>query len=230
MKGISYRLEQKITENTTFEQNVLLGSLNKKEQLEILLNKGFYHIPYQSNILNHELEYIAIYQSEKMFGESDCGVHYYGRIKNMDIKRRSKINISTVKNPDKNYIVFYVDEWEKLKETIKPEGYGVIGSHIYTNIMLLEKARTIPELSIKTLEEWRTWLELKRIQTDVKIMLVDDNINFDTLVKGFQLKDIFVRIKDGNIIIEKDNIIKDFSKNDFLNNLRGVIKELYKGK
>ncbi len=214
--------------NIDFEQNVLVGSLSKRRQLTKNLEEYFYHIPYRKSIINHNLKYVAIYQSEKIFGE-DCGVRYYGRIKNIEIKKRGKINLPTSRNKNKNYIVFYVEKWEKLVNPIKPEGYGVTGSHIYTNIMLLEKARTIPELSIKNLEQWRTWLELKRVQDDVRVLIKDNNIGFDTLLKGFELKDMVVRIKERSILIEKDNEINEFTGRDFLYNLRGVMKVLFKG-
>lgn len=38
--------------------------------------------------------------------------------------------------------------------------------------MLLKKANTLPELSIKTMREWRVWLELKRMKKEMKLKLI----------------------------------------------------------
>ncbi|MFW5987992.1 MAG: DUF2357 domain-containing protein [bacterium] len=209
-----------------FEQNVLVGSIRNKRQFDIITEKNFYYIPYQQNILNHDLDYIAIYQSERRFKE-DCGVKYYGYIKSIDINKRKEIKVPTKRNLDKNYIVFIIDKWEKLDVSIKPEGYGVSGSHIYTNIMLLEKARTIPELSIKSLEEWRTWLELKRIKPEIEVLLTGKRLSTDSRLKGFKLKNMIVKIEDGSVYIDRNDRTDIFSRHDFLYNLRGVIKEIF---
>jgi hypothetical protein len=212
--------------DTNFEQNVLIGSLRNKKQFEIIYDKKFYYLPYQKSILSHDLEYVAIYQSERSFGQ-DSGVKYYGRINGVEIKKRKEIKVPTNKRLEKYYLVFNVDSWEELDKPIKPEGYGVSGSHIYTSMMLLEKAKTIPELSIKTLEEWRTWLELKRIQPEVKLLVAKNNLDSYTQITGFKVKDMTISIKDGQILFKRNNEVKKFNLKEFLYNLRGVIKVLF---
>jgi predicted component of viral defense system (DUF524 family) len=208
-----------------FEQNVLVGSLRSREQFEIIYDKNFYYLPYQKTILKHNLEYVAIYQSERIFGNNG-GIKYYGRIRDMEIKQRKDIEVPTSKNLNKNYIVFYLDKWKRLDRAIKPETYGIIGSHIYTNILLLEKARTLPELSVKTLEEWRIWLELKRIQPEIKVLLAEANLDTYSQVKGFELDGMQLCVEDGEIIIRKGKKIERVTKQEFLYNLRRVLKRL----
>ncbi len=208
-----------------FEQNVLVGSLRNREQFEIIYENNFYYLPYQKSVLQHKLEYVAIYQSERSFS-SNSGIRYYGRIIDMEIKQRKYIPVPARKNLDKNYIVFYVDRWERLDRAIKAEGYGIRGSHIYTNILLLHKASTLPELSIKTLEEWRIWLELKRIQPEIRVLLRDGNLDNSSQLTGFRIDDMELNIENGEIIISKDGMRKRVTGQEFLYNLRGVLKEL----
>lgn len=144
----------------------------------------------------------------------------------MEIKQRKYIPVPARKNLDKNYIVFYVDRWERLDRAIKAEGYGIRGSHIYTNILLLHKASTLPELSIKTLEEWRIWLELKRIQPEIRVLLRDGNLDNSSQLTGFRIDDMELNIENGEIIISKDGMRKRVTGQEFLYNLRGVLKEL----
>ncbi|HLV08815.1 MAG TPA: restriction endonuclease-like protein [Halanaerobiales bacterium] len=214
--------------DTTFEHNVLVGSLRNRKQFEIMLDKDFYYIPYQKNILNHDLDYIALYQSEKKFGK-DYGIKYYAAIDDLEVKKRKGIPVpADRKNLERSYIFFKLKGWKELDNPVKPEGYGVSGSHIYTSIMLLEKAKTIPELSIKTLKEWRTWMELKRIQPEIKVLLDDKKLNSNSKIKGFNVGDMTIKIRENNIFIEENNEVEEFTMEQFLYNLRGVMNRLFK--
>ncbi|MFW5980935.1 MAG: hypothetical protein ACOCRU_00005, partial [bacterium] len=96
------------------------------------------------------------------------------------------------------------------------------------NFMLLQKARTLPELSIKTMEQWRVWLELKRLQGEVKILLEKKKLDQDTLSEGFQINDIKVKVSSEGILVEqKGDEIKEFLHKDLAYNLRGVMKEIF---
>lgn len=84
-------------------------------------------------------------------------------------------------------------------------------------------------MSIKTLEEWRTWLELKIIQPEVKVLLTQNNMASHTQITGFRVKGMNISIKDGYIYTKWDNDVRKFSLQVFLYNLRGVMKVLFEG-
>lgn len=214
--------------DTDFEQNVLVGSIRNKGQLRFILEQNIYYIPCKGIRLDqYHLEYIAVYLNKRDFPDN-YGVKYYGKINKIEVRKRKEIDIPlTRNNGDDLYYVFNIEYWRELKENILPEGYGVRGSHIYTNFMLLQKARTIPELSIKTMEQWRVWLELKRVQDEIKIILDKDSLDQNTLLQGFQISDIILRLNDGEIIVETDHKTKKLAYKDLVYNLRGVMKEIF---
>lgn len=211
-----------------FKENVIVGSLSKKNQLDFCLNNNIYYTPYKKSILKRNLKYVALFQSQRLFAEN-FGVRYYAQINDIEIKARHKINFPTKKNPDSQYLVFKLDKWEKLNTTIKPEGYG-IRSFIYSNFMLLHKASTIPELSIKTYREWRIWVELMRIKKDIKVESEKSNLNELSKIKGFYIDNIAVELEDDKIIAssQEEGLEQTFRYQDFLRNPRSVLKDIIK--
>ncbi|MCK8825396.1 restriction endonuclease-like protein [Fuchsiella alkaliacetigena] len=212
-----------------FEQNVLVGSLRNKEQLELLFEKKYYHTPCtRVNLEDRQLKYVAIYQSKKKFSKNS-GVRYYGRIKNWEVKKRKEIDIPLTKaNGEQPYYLFSVEEWQELDRSIKPEGYGVSGSHIYTNDMLLFKAKTVPELSIKSLKEWRVWLELSRLKKNLEVITAGKKISSTTQIEGFKVDDVEIIVSDKKIIINRGDNKLEKTFQEFIRNLRGIINSLFK--
>ncbi|GIP33506.1 restriction endonuclease-like protein [Paenibacillus sp. J2TS4] len=156
-------------------KNVLLGSLSKKEQLQIALRHRFYHTPL-GNIRDHkvltQLEYIGLYQSITLFGNhGEVGVSYYGKILDWKVIPRKEIKeISSSRGKDDElYVVFTVEEWLKRPEPIIPGGHGIYRV-LYTTKYMFDRAREIAELRLETEEELRIWRE-KRRQGKVKIQL-----------------------------------------------------------
>ncbi len=130
-------------------------------------------------------------------------------------------------------MAFKVEEWNQLNPPIKAEGYGIIGNYIYTNDMLLQRAKTLPELSIKSLEEWRIWLELKRLKEEIKVHLKIgdiDSINKETSIKGFSNHNHKIHLENDNLIItdpDMDNVISECSIQEFIANPRRVFNQIY---
>ncbi|MFW6016380.1 MAG: hypothetical protein ACOCRK_08065, partial [bacterium] len=120
-----------------------------------------------------------------------------------------------------------------LNPPIKAEGYGIIGNYIYTNDMLLQRAKTLPELSIKSLEEWRIWLELKRLKEEIKVHLESENIdsiNKETNIKGFSNQNLKIHLENDNLIItdpDNDKVISECSIQNFIANPRRVFNQIY---
>ncbi|SDM29002.1 DUF2357 domain-containing protein [Halarsenatibacter silvermanii] len=216
-----------------FEQNMLVGSLRGPEQLDFILDDDrptFYHIPCQQIKLHeHNLEYLAVYQSRRKF-DGDCGIRHYWRIPDIEVRERKEIPLGN-NNSRKPYYVLKLKEKQELDESIKPLGYGLQGSHIYCNYDLFRRAEVLPDLHIKSWQGWRIWLELKRVRDDIIVMREKygspDHI-FEG-VKGFKSGDITVQLQDGEVAVKninREEISRErYSLDEFVHNLRGVFKD-----
>ncbi|PRX18491.1 hypothetical protein BX659_14310 [Orenia metallireducens] len=212
-----------------FERNVLVGSLRTKKQRNHILDKKFYHIPYKKGLEAYNLKYICFYQDKGKFKKED-GIRYYGRLKRYEVRKRKNIDVPM--NPNKNngqqlYYVFHVDKWYQLDNPIVSDGYGIRGSHIYTNDMLLFKAKTLPELSIKTLEEWRVWLELSRLRKDIRTIINDNKINDTTNISGFQIDNVKVEVINDQVVISRGEKIINSGLREFMFNTRRIMREIF---
>lgn len=228
----------KYRQETDFKDNVIIGSLSgnnldreeTKNLLEYFLKEKVFYINYNHSILAKNLEYIGFYQSFQDFRDA-AGLHYYGQIEKIDIKETGDTFLSSASNPNALYIEFKVKDWNQLKPAIKAEGYGISGNYIYTNDMLLKRARTLPELSINSLEEWRIWLEIKRLKEEIIVYLDEGNIkNIDreTSNKGFANQSLKIHLEDNNLVIlepKTDKVITECSFQEFVANPRRVFKE-----
>lgn len=118
-------------------------------------------------------------------------------------------------NKDELYYKIIVKKWEDITETnesgkpIKPleEGFP-IG---FTNLFLLQHSEVVPELMLKSEEEYRFYRELKRTSSSVDI----DESKAD---HSFKYGDISYFFQSGEILAVKDNkivqkcTISDFSR------------------
>ncbi|MFW6016171.1 MAG: DUF2357 domain-containing protein [bacterium] len=216
-----------------FKENVIVGSLSKKKQLNFCLENNVYYTPYKKSILKRDLKYVALFQSQKLFSEN-YGVKYYAKINDIEIKSRREIDFPSKRNLDSQYLVFYLGDWQELDTAIEPEGYG-IRSFIYSNFMLLNKASTIPELSIKTYREWRIWIELMRLKADIKVKMENNTLSELNQIKGFYIDNIEVELQNDKIFVSSDDkaisdqeveFVKSFRYQDFLRNPRSVLKKI----
>ena len=153
------------------ERNVLVGPTKNEEQIEKIKAYKVYHIPLKS--IRHkfmQIKYVAIYESKGAKGQG--AVRMYGEVKRIEIKRRKDLNVyfkAHRDNQSEEYVVYWLEELQILPRPIVADGYG-ISNRIYTNKILLDYARTLPELSIQTSEEFRVYLAIKRGAEDYKAM------------------------------------------------------------
>ena len=90
-------------------REVLVGALNSKEQLEVNLKHNFYHIPAKKiNLAKNNIKYVALSQSQNLFG-SDGGIVWYGKIKDINLVKRNEI----VELPKDDENLYYKIEIEK---------------------------------------------------------------------------------------------------------------------
>ncbi|MCT4617871.1 MAG: restriction endonuclease-like protein [Marinisporobacter sp.] len=224
------RLEQRGKEyylkNNYFDsRNVLVGSLRNKEQLKVNLDYKFYHTSLKNvDMKNRIVKTIAIAQSNKTFGKN-AGVLYYGKVKEIKIIKRSEIKeipIQSGKDPNELYVRFEIEEWQKLKPSIQVERFNVIRV-MYTTDYLLHHAESISELCIKSAEEFRIWMELKRLENELAV-LTNDEIETHTRIKGFKIEEKQIYLFDDKIRVIQDENYRDYDRKDFRKNPKRIVR------
>lgn len=198
-------------------REVLIGGLSSVEQLEVNLKHKFYHIPYENvKASGIQFKYVAIFQSKKKFKE-EAGIRYYGKVKNWKIVKRKEIK-EIPKNSEELYVRFEIEEWQELKNKISCKEFGVTKC-MYTNMFLLENATYLPELCIKSKDEYRLYLELKRIcstNAEFHVDVPDKNIKDSTSIRGFEIDGLRIFIDNGRITVYKgDKLVDVISSEEF---------------
>lgn len=172
-------------------KNVLVGALSKQSQLEAALEHGFYHTPLR-NITDHKvltrLEFVALYQSIRLFGSDESGISWYGRVRDWKVVPRSAITEipSSRGATDELYVKFEVEEWVKKKKAIIPAGHGIYRI-LYTTDYMLSRANEVSELRLETEEELREWRE-KRRAGKVRVTLDREHLDLGSAVLGIEVE------------------------------------------
>ncbi|PSM59428.1 hypothetical protein C4L39_01425 [Clostridium diolis] len=207
------------------KREVLIGSLKGREQLEASIKYNFYHIPKNKvNLAKNNIKYIALYQSKNKFGD-DAGILWYGKIKNIDIVKRSEIH-ELPKADDTLCYKFEIEEWYKLQNKIEISNQS-IRNFIYTTLYLLHNSKKVAQLYIKTKDEFRLFMELNRRYSEISIE-TDNNIDDKSKIKAFNIDDVKIIVDDKNIMsVIGENVIM-VSRNEFLKSPLRCIKELLK--
>ena len=210
-------IEEKLAKVDWDKREVLIGTFRSAEQFETCYQKRFYYVP-KSMVSDDRLpiHYVALYQTNNKFGDKG-EIRYYGEAIRVALVKRSSITEVPIapgrNNGDELYYRITVREWKDITDTnesgeaIKPLEQGMaIG---FTNMFLLQHSDVVPELNIKSEEEYRFYRELKRATKDVDI--ADDKANI-----GFKHGDTYFDFHDGEILVIKDNkIVHKCTVNDF---------------
>lgn len=153
-------IERKLARVDWGQRDVLVGVLKNVKQLQICQKYHFYHIP-ASKIPEKRLpiHYVAIYQSRRLFGE-DSGIFLYGEVIRTALVRRRSIR-EIPKDSDELYYRFAVRKWNRLPHPVKVRESARIAD--YTNLFLLQHADEMPDLKIRSEEEYRLYYELRRL-------------------------------------------------------------------
>ncbi len=92
--------------------------------------------------------------------------------------------------------------------------------------MLLKKADTLPELSIRSLKEWRIWLELKRLKEDIRLKLNNNNLDQIDQIEGFKVGEVEISLKKDELLIDLKDKQLVFSYAKFLQNPRAILNKI----
>ncbi len=207
-------VEQRLASVDWDQKDVLVGLVRDKEQFEMAVKYRFYHIPCdQVNDNDLPIHTIALYRSQKAFG-ADSGVRYYGEVVSCSRVRRCDIS-ELPSDSQKEYYRFDVREWKTLQNPIAVKEVR-ISSCILTNWFLLEHSREMPELKLRSEEEYRLYYELKRAFDSVEI-------NEEDVDAGFVYGDATVIFEGGKINIYEDGKIVDQFPIDLFRRNRGSV-------
>lgn len=138
-------------------RDVLVGTLRTKEQRDVALGCGFYHIP--ADLLKdvEHITMVAIYQSRRLFGR-DAGIWWYGKVKATRVVPRCKIT-QIPKETDIPYCVLEVERWLPLPRPVLPGEKGVI-ANLTTRYQLMN-SRQVTELFLQNTEDYALFGKLR---------------------------------------------------------------------
>jgi hypothetical protein len=193
--------------------------LSRKEQLAVCLQHKFYHVP-ASRIkeIDFPVRHVAIYQSKSLFG-ADAGIQYYDEVTKCIPVLRSEIKeIPSSKN--EIYYRFEIKEWKRLSKPITPKEMGF--AKYFTNLFLLEHSAEMPELWIRSEEEYRLYSELKRAVNDTTINDEDNTL-------GFAFDNCAISFDDGMICVARGKqVFAKYDLSDFSRSPNAVFRRMQK--
>lgn len=146
------------------ESDTLVGVMRNPRQFGVCLKRKFYHIP-AVYVEEYPIpKYIALYQSQRLFGDEVSGVRYYGEVKKCTPVRRSRIR-EIPGNSNELYYKFKIKAWKRLDSPISSGELGFV--RLFTNKFLLQNVEDISALTISDAYEFRLYKLLKAASTAI---------------------------------------------------------------
>ena len=212
-------IEDKLAKIDWNQRDVLVGALRNRAQLDTCLKYKFYHIPAsKSRDADLPIHYVAIYQSINIFGR-EAGIRYYGEVtKTSAVKRRDIREIP--KNSDEAYYRFEIKEWKELNIPLVAK--EVRDFPFFTNMFLLQHCPDVPDLHISSEEEYRLYIEVRRLANDASVNETDAE-------PGFKYDDKTIIMENGDIVVLKDGTkIEQISIETFMRKPRESMRVIAK--
>ena len=176
------------------KRNVLIGPLGRKDQLDLCLKNNYYYT-YLKEVKSYlnELEYVAIYQSKRLFtNEAEQGIYYYGRIKDYTVLYRYEIKEAPRgRAPHELAVLFTIERWEKRLNPIRPGGYGPAEPQ-RTSWEIFKEANLYPELHLSSIEV-RLWRELRRFKECIGVDFSAERIAESDHMTSMEFPGLFVK-------------------------------------
>ena len=173
-------LLKKLDAHDFSEYDTLVGAMRSPRQFGISLKRKFYHIP-AFFVEEYPIpKYIALYQSQRMFGDEVAGVKYYGEVKKCTPMRRSKIR-EIPKDSNEIYYKFKIKRWNRLDMTVSSGEIGFV--RIFTSFFLLENVDDVSAFSLSDAYEFRLYKLLKSANSIIK----DENCISHFSIDGFDI-------------------------------------------
>ena len=211
-------VEQQLAHVDWSKQDVLVGSLRNRSQLDICLQHKFYHAPVCRIPAAHfPLRYVALYQSRSLFGRKS-GVRYYGEVTACETVRRREIP-EIPRSSDELYYRFAIKEWKKRPRPISVGDHSF--AHLFTNLFLLEHSADTSGLSLGSAEEFRFYGELTRLLHHIEL-------NDSKAVLGFLFGNAVISFDSGCIrVLRNRQPVASYPPEDYLRTPGTVFRQLY---
>ena len=214
-------IESKLAKVNWSRQEVLIGPLRDRSQLDVCLQNQFYHIP-AARLPDDRLpiHYVAIYQSRAMFG-TEAQIAYYGEVKRIQKVKRKDIQEVPIYygSPEEDYYRIEIKQWRKLARPIQVAP-GVRMPR-FTNEFLVKHSDSSAELFFKSQEEYRFYSELKRYISSASI------INDEEGPTGFLFGQNRIVFQSGEIrLIQQGRMITQCKVADFIRRPNAQFRDL----
>ena len=173
------KLERTLAQADWNCRDVLVGCLRDRHQLRVCLRHRFYHMPVGRMEGNaEEVRYIAIYQSQTLFGPKS-GIRYFGKVLSCEIVERKEIK-QIPKDSDELYYRIQVERWQKLRRRVMSKELPF--THIRTTQFLLHHSQEIPELFLEDERQFRLYRALKKLLGRPRIRTAGFRFDEDAVV------------------------------------------------
>ncbi len=213
-------IESKLAKVDWSRRDVLVGTIGSQNELDACLDNRFYYFPCDEiREENLPIHYVAMYQTIKQF-KSEARIEYYGEVLTTSTVKRSEVT-EVPDDSGEMYYRFEIKEWKRLSHPIEPKEFGYRST--LTNMFLLENSEYVPELFLKSEEEYRFYHELKRRTSAV---LIDEN----ECESGFEIGPAKVSFDNGEILMMIDGkLYEKRSVDDFIRAPNAMFRVLTKG-
>ncbi len=128
-------------------QKLLIGTVKNENQLQINLEKCFYHIP-KTVVPEKEMpvDYVALYLPQHIHESEEKGcIPYYGEVSSIELVPRAEIPVLPFQNPEMLYYKISVKEWKPVPEKIV-RGCGSIYTKVFTDLQKLLEAKELSDI------------------------------------------------------------------------------------
>lgn len=213
-------LEGKLAKVDWSARDVLIGTLRNSAQLDVCLRHRFYYIPAERlTESDFPIHYVAIYQSRNLFGD-EAGIRFFGEVTKCIPVRRAEIREFPCRpgTEDKLYYRFEIGQWKRRSRPIVSKEAGFVRS--FTNLFLIEHSAELPELWIRSEEEYRLYCELKRAVRDAAI-------SGEEGAPGFRFGSFSLLFDDRSIYLVKGSrMLARYAVADFSNRPGAVFRQM----
>jgi uncharacterized protein len=177
---------------STLEDKVLVASVKDVSQFEGIIKNRCYKIPVNDLKKGwQEAKHIALYVKKEIADQMpsvENGISFYGEIKEVHIGKSNSMD---------DIVRFNMVAWRMRERPIVPVGYG-ISTYALTSLNIFKDAKELPELFMKSSEEITLWRILRRLSNKVRTELNNKMLDNATIVEGFQIKDLQIKIEKNN--------------------------------
>ena len=197
----------KIEDASFFECDTLVGALREPRQFGVCLKRKFYHIP-AKYIEEYAIpKYVAIYQSERLFGKELAGIKYYGEVKKCIPLKRSRIR-ELPRKSNELYYKFKVKRWERLENPISAKEIGFV--RLFTSFSLLQNSSEVPELALLDKNDFILYQLIK----SATVELANDA---EQIFVGFRFSDFEIFASTDNVYLCKEgSLLEKYKFSTFL--------------